>query len=82
MGGYGALRIGCKYPLEYAAISGHSSVTRFAELEQAVEEKMIWQGKEDLDVLTEAILNKDKLPSIRFDCGVDDFFDRRESASP
>ncbi|MCH2207728.1 MAG: alpha/beta hydrolase-fold protein [Lentisphaerales bacterium] len=73
MGGFGALRIGAKYPKEFSAISGHSSATRFSEFEQAVEEKYDWLGHQNWDVMTEILKNREQLPPFRFDCGVDDF---------
>ncbi len=38
MGGFGALRLGAKYPGRFRAVSGHSSATRAEQLQGAVEE--------------------------------------------
>jgi putative tributyrin esterase len=72
MGGYGALRLAGRHPDRFVAASGHSSVTRWAELR--LFESMTPPADEiddpDLaDVLARAAPD---LPPIRFDCGVDD----------
>lgn len=73
MGGFGALRIGAKYSQQFAAVSVHSSATRFSEFEQLVEEDFDWQSKPEWDVISEILTNRDSLPPLRFDCGEDDF---------
>jgi putative tributyrin esterase len=74
MGGYGALRLGAKYPKVFKAFSGLSSIINFDELEQFVEDfsalKSAVRNQENvLEILLE---NKDNLNPFRFDCGTDD----------
>jgi len=75
MGGYGALRIGATYPERFRAFAGHSSITRFSEMSQFVEEPLEAYGEiDDLAtlVITNMLRNKSRLPPFHFDCGVDD----------
>ena len=74
MGGYGALRLGGLHPDRFSAISGHSSITQFAQMAQFVEEPIAsYQAQSKypniIDIFKE---NNHRLPPIRFDCGVDD----------
>lgn len=74
MGGFGALRLGAKYHEQFCAISGHSSITEFRELEGFVEESLALYG---LAALSETALGAilgagKKLPPLRFDCGTED----------
>lgn len=75
MGGYGALRIGATHPDRFKAFAGHSSITRFAEMSQFIEEPLETFGKlneEDYSVASAIIRNKGRLPPFRFDCGLED----------
>lgn len=75
MGGYGALRVGAKYPLRYKAISGHSSITNTNQMHLFVEENESLynqQNKLEEDVFEIMLHNKENLPAVRFDCGKDD----------
>lgn len=75
MGGYGALRLGAKYPIKYRAISGHSSITNTNQMHLFVEEDenlYNQQNRLEEDVFELIFQNKDNLPVIRFDCGKDD----------
>jgi enterochelin esterase-like enzyme len=75
MGGYGALRLGATYPERFTAFAGHSSITRFSEMSQFIEEPLEDYGDIDEDessVITAMLRNKDRLPPFHFDCGVDD----------
>jgi putative tributyrin esterase len=74
MGGYGALRLACRYPDRFAAASGHSSITRFEQLALFVEEPLgaYGLGEGARDVLDVALANRDQLPRLRFDCGTED----------
>ncbi len=75
MGGYGALRLGAKYPKRYKAISGHSSITNVNQMHLFVEEaeNNYKQGlKVNEDVFELMLQNKKDLPPISFDCGKDD----------
>lgn len=74
MGGYGTLILGAKYAHQFKAISAHSSITKWIELQPFVEENIYNinnpNGHEDaIDLLK---TNRESLPSLRFDCGVDD----------
>ena len=75
MGGFGALRLGAKFPEKFSAISGHSSATEFGLLQQFMEEDL-WDkfdvDNPDYSPIHWFITNRDKLPPFRFDCGVDD----------
>lgn len=75
MGGYGALRIGAKFPKIYRAFAGHSSITRFEELAQFVEEPLEDYGIGDPDGASVLAALRERGiagPRFRFDCGVDD----------
>jgi S-formylglutathione hydrolase FrmB len=76
MGGYGAMRLGAKYPEVFKAFSGLSSVTTFQEMAQFLEnndlEKLSQSVKKPENTLEIIIQNKATLPPFRFDCGVDD----------
>ncbi|MDF7823342.1 alpha/beta hydrolase-fold protein [Pontiellaceae bacterium B12227] len=75
MGGYGALRLGAKYAEQYSAISAHSSITDFQQLEKFVEEPLTdykLAGDRGLSAIHWMQTNRDQLPPLRFDCGVDD----------
>ena len=74
MGGFGALRIGAKYPDRFRGIAGHSSITHFQQLKQFVEEDLssYCANPEDWSVLETMLRNKAQLPPIRFDCGTED----------
>jgi enterochelin esterase-like enzyme len=74
MGGYGALRIGVKHCERFAAVCAHSAVTELAQLTQFVGDEVthLDVDAEDADVLHWVIRHRDRLPPLRFDCGVDD----------
>ena len=75
MGGYGALRLGAKYPELFKGISAHSSVCEFRHLQPFVEEKLadcFDIDNEDFSPIYWLRKHADKLPKLRFDCGVDD----------
>jgi putative tributyrin esterase len=76
MGGYGAMRLGAKYPRIFKSFSGLSSITEFSQL------ALFLEGKDDTElskrvVSKESVLecllaNKERLPYFRFDCGTED----------
>lgn len=75
MGGYGALRIGAKYPKTFSGISGHSSITDVPQMEIFVEEGL--ENYKQDNLINESVFslmkqNKADLPPVRFDCGKDD----------
>ncbi|WP_066218907.1 alpha/beta hydrolase [Formosa haliotis] len=75
MGGYGALRLGAKYPAKYKAISAQSSITNINQLHLFVEEAESNYYQNDRtteDVFKLMLQNKEGLPPLRFDCGKDD----------
>lgn len=74
MGGYGALRLGAKYPKIFKAFSGLSSITHFEQLKQFVSdfETIKNQAIEQDGVIEWMIKNKAILPPFRFDCGSND----------
>jgi S-formylglutathione hydrolase FrmB len=75
MGGYGALRLGAKYPEKFKGISAHSSVTSLDDLQTFIENPIT---DYQCDFEQEAELNfwfdknAKSLPPIRFDCGESD----------
>lgn len=75
MGGFGALRLGGKYPRRFRAVSGHSSATHKDQFKELVGERLrAWSDvEEDRSVLGAMMRNRGHLPPIRFDCGTDDF---------
>lgn len=71
MGGFGALRLGAKYPQIFKAFSGLSSITHFSQMEQFVEDFAALKNDatEQDGVLDWLVKNKEILPPFRFDCG-------------
>ena len=74
MGGFGALRLGAKYPRKFRAVAGHSSITHFEQIKPFVEEDLALSGvaPENFCVLETMLRNRAALPPIRFDCGTED----------
>lgn len=75
MGGYGALRLGCKYPNIFQGISAHSAITTLDEMGLFVRGSLdVYRqdNEKNSDIAYWAKRNKDQLPAICFDCGVDD----------
>ena len=74
MGGFGALRLGAKYPEKFRAVGGHSPITRFEQHSWFVEEKLEQYEcpPEDQSVFETMLRNRDRLPPFRFDCGSKD----------
>jgi putative tributyrin esterase len=72
MGGFAALRLGCKYADRVAGISAHSSITRIEQMPWFVphsKSDYVTGRGEKLDILYWAAQNSKMLPPIRFDCG-------------
>lgn len=74
MGGFGALRLGAKYPKVFKAFSGLSSITHFNQIGEFVAnfEQLKHDALEQDSVLEWILKNKDIIPPFRFDCGTDD----------
>ena len=74
MGGYGALRLGSEFPEVFKAISAHSAITKFSEMEGFVEEPLDAYDLEhgDNDVIDSIMKNPKSIPVLRFDCGKGD----------
>lgn len=74
MGGFGALRLGAKYPQVFRAFSGLSSITHFEQMRLFVSdfETLKKDACEQDGVLDWMLHNKDVLPPFRFDCGHND----------
>lgn len=76
MGGYGAMRLGAKYPKVFKSFSGLSSITAFSQLRQFLENNDDTILKENIlaeeSTLQWMLANKSLLPFFRFDCGKDD----------
>lgn len=75
MGGYGALRLGVKYPDKISGISAHSSITQLPQIHQFTNTPLHHyecQEKQEDNILYWAEKNAFTLPPLRFDCGQDD----------
>ena len=74
MGGFGAMRLGAKYPSLFRAFSGLSSITHFSQLGEFVEDfdQLQTDALEQDGVCEYLLKNKDCLPPFRFDCGSED----------
>ncbi len=80
MGGYGAMKIGLKYPDIFGSVVSHSGAldvehlnrTRFSPEIGAIFGETLNVG-EDCFALAKITKKNKKIPAIRFDCGVDDF---------
>lgn len=76
MGGYGAMRLGAKYPDVFKSFTGLSSITGFSQLKQFLENNDDSTLKENVlaeeSTLQWMLANKSLLPLFRFDCGKDD----------
>ena len=74
MGGFGALRLGSKYPDRFRAVSAHSSITAIEQLPLFVEEPLAHYqtvNKTDHSVWA-ALQAATAYPALRFDCGTED----------
>ncbi|HVZ89183.1 MAG TPA: alpha/beta fold hydrolase [Polyangia bacterium] len=75
MGGFGALRLGAKYPDRFRGISAHSAVTTLGRLAEATGDRLDGLpgfGQPDGAALHWLEVNAERLPPLRFDCGTDD----------
>jgi len=74
MGGFGALRLGAKYPQLFRAFSGLSSITHFDQIGLFVSDFAGLQARaqEQDGVLEWLVKNRAVLPPFRFDCGSED----------
>lgn len=74
MGGYGALRLGAKYPQRFSGISAHSAITVPGQFREFVRDTSAFQAADEheFDPLYWLERNRAQLPAIRFDCGQDD----------
>ena len=74
MGGYGALRVGAKYPSLFRGIVAHSAITEIGEMDMFTYEPFSTQGiaAQDLDVFGWMERHREILPPLRFDCGLQD----------
>ncbi|GGD58872.1 endo-1,4-beta-xylanase [Emticicia aquatilis] len=74
MGGFGALRLGAKYPTVFKAFSGLSSITHFNQIGEFVSdfEQLKQDALEQDGVLEWVLRNNEIIPPFRFDCGTDD----------
>ena len=76
MGGYGAMRLGAKYPAVFSTFSGLSSITEFSQIALFLEgndDRELSRSVRSKESVLECILaNKERLPHFRFDCGTED----------
>jgi enterochelin esterase-like enzyme len=75
MGGYGALRIGSKYPKQFQAFSGHSSITDLKDLQLFIADGPEVSSAEEektMALIDIMLKNKNMLRPFRFDCGDED----------
>lgn len=80
MGGYGAMKLALKYPDSFCSVVAHSSVFDIERIlavpERHEELSLIFgddpaEGDNDVFRLAEGT-DRDRLPAIRFDCGIED----------
>jgi putative tributyrin esterase len=69
MGGYGAMRLGCKYPDKFASIWAHSGVYWSR---REMEDQIPNPDDADIYAITEALAKRAETVAITFDCGVED----------
>lgn len=76
MGGYGAMRLGAKYPHIFKAFSGLSSITEFAQIEAFYEPgtfgELVARVESPESVLETLLAHRATLRPFRFDCGTED----------
>jgi enterochelin esterase-like enzyme len=75
MGGFGALRLGAKYPDRFRGISAHSAVTTLGRLAETTGDRLEALpgfGQPDGTALHWLEVNAARLPPLRFDCGAGD----------
>jgi S-formylglutathione hydrolase FrmB len=74
MGGFGALRLGAKYPELFRAFSGLSSITHFEQLQLFIADFPALQAAalEQDGVFDWLQKNREKIAPFRFDCGSED----------
>lgn len=77
MGGYGALRLGAKYPQRFRGISGHSSITHWDQMRLFARQdfstyQVLFADEDDQSALSWMLRHRDRLPPLRFDCGTSD----------
>lgn len=75
MGGYGALRLGAIHAERFSGISAHSSITDFTQMEAFIEEPLDLfklAGGQPTRAVEALVANRDRLPPLRFDCGLED----------
>ncbi len=75
MGGFGAMRLGIKYPKQFKAISVHSAITDIAQMSLFVEEALphyLQKDKKQNSVYGMLQWQSGNLPRLRFDCGTED----------
>ncbi len=76
MGGYGALRLGAKYPNVFRSFSGLSSITEFSQMKIFLEEgeydKLSSLVSKQENVFDCILASKGKIPDFYFDCGSED----------
>jgi S-formylglutathione hydrolase FrmB len=71
MGGYGALKLGMKYPDRFASIYAHSSKIDWRNTELDLS---LIVDPDDLDLLVHAerVMQRERQPVLSFDCGTED----------
>lgn len=75
MGGFGAMKIGAKYPERFRAFTGHSSITHLSQMKEFVEEDIqsfLSLPDAEKDLMAGFKKHQSTLPFFRFDCGKDD----------
>ncbi|MCU0340327.1 MAG: alpha/beta hydrolase-fold protein [Spirosomaceae bacterium] len=74
MGGFGALRLGAKYPQLFKSFSGLSSITHFEQIGLFVKDfqQLRLDAIEQDGVLDWLLKHQSRLPLFRFDCGIED----------
>jgi S-formylglutathione hydrolase FrmB len=70
MGGYGAMRLGLKYPDRFASIWAHSSAFHIGKMVEAA--AIVDAADADVDLHAGRVAKAGTAPEVSFDCGVDD----------
>jgi putative tributyrin esterase len=70
MGGYGAIRIGAKYPERFQGISAHSAITELTQMSRFLTLPFPFDtiDAHDASILRWCCQHRDRLPPLRFDC--------------
>lgn len=75
MGGYGALRLGCKFAHRFKGITAHSAITHIKNMALFTDKPLSNYhtiDEHEADIFYWCIKNRQQLPPLKFDCGAQD----------